>query len=153
MFGRDSWTIRLRAKELMLLNCGVGEDSWESLRLQGDPTSQSQRKSTLNSHWKDWYKTEAPILWPSDEESQPIRKDPNARKDWRQEEMMMTGWDSWMASPSQRTWVWASSRKLWRTGKSGVLQSMGLQRVGHNWVSEQQQEASNLSPQSYQSRY
>ena len=38
----------------MLLNCDVGEDSWESLGLQGDPTSQSQRKSILNIHWKDW---------------------------------------------------------------------------------------------------
>ena len=38
----------------MLLNCGVGEDSWESLGLQGDPTSPSQRKSVLNIHWKDW---------------------------------------------------------------------------------------------------
>ena len=38
----------------MLLNCGVGEDSWESLGLQGDPTSPSQRKSVLNTHWKDW---------------------------------------------------------------------------------------------------
>ena len=37
----------------MLLNCGVGEDSWESLGLQGDPTSQSERKSVLNIHWKD----------------------------------------------------------------------------------------------------
>ena len=38
----------------MLLNCGVGEDSWESLGLQGDPTSPSQKKSVLNIHWKDW---------------------------------------------------------------------------------------------------
>ena len=38
----------------MLLNCGVGEDSWESLGLQGDPTSPSWRKSVLNIHWKDW---------------------------------------------------------------------------------------------------
>ena len=38
----------------MLLNCGVGEDSWESLGLQGDPTSPSLRKSVLNTHWKDW---------------------------------------------------------------------------------------------------
>ena len=38
----------------MLLNCGVGEDSWESLGLQGDPTSQSWRKSVLNIYWKDW---------------------------------------------------------------------------------------------------
>ena len=38
----------------MLLNCGVGEDSWESLGEQGDQTSPSKRKSTLNIHWKDW---------------------------------------------------------------------------------------------------
>ena len=44
----------LSTEELMLLNCGVGEDSWESLGLQGDQTSQSSRKSVLNIHWKDW---------------------------------------------------------------------------------------------------
>ena len=44
------------------------------------------------------------------------------------------GWNSWMVSPTQWTWVWASSRSWWRTGKLGVLQSMGLQRVGHDWV-------------------
>ena len=39
---------------VMLLNCGVGEDSWESLGLQGDPTSPSWRRSVLSVHWKDW---------------------------------------------------------------------------------------------------
>ena len=38
----------------MLLNCGIGEDSWESLGLQGDPTTPSWRKSVLNIHWKKW---------------------------------------------------------------------------------------------------
>ena len=38
----------------MLLNCGVGKDSWESLGLQGDPTSPSQRRSVLGVHWKNW---------------------------------------------------------------------------------------------------
>ena len=38
----------------MLLSCGVGEDSWESLGLQGDPTSPSQRRSALGVHWRDW---------------------------------------------------------------------------------------------------
>ena len=41
-------------KELMPLNCGAGEVSWESLGQQGDKTSQSEEKSTLNTHWKDW---------------------------------------------------------------------------------------------------
>ena len=46
------------------------------------------------------------------------------------------GWDCWMASPSQWTWVWASSGSWWWTGRPGMLQSMGSQRVGHNWVTE-----------------
>ena len=44
------------------------------------------------------------------------------------------GWDDWMASPTRWTWVWASSRIWWWTGKPGVLQDMGSQRVIHNWV-------------------
>ena len=46
---------RPSTKELMLLNCGVGEDSWETVGLQGDQTSPSWRKSFLNIHWKDWF--------------------------------------------------------------------------------------------------
>ena len=54
MYGCESWTIRrLSTEELMLLNCGVGEDSCESRGLQGDPTSQSYRKSVLNILWKN----------------------------------------------------------------------------------------------------
>ena len=45
---------RLNAEELMLSNCGNGEDSWESLGLQGNPTSPSYRRSVLGVHWKDW---------------------------------------------------------------------------------------------------
>ena len=46
------------------------------------------------------------------------------------------GWDGWMASPIQWTWIWASSRSWWWTGKPGMLQSMGSQRVGHDWATE-----------------
>ena len=46
------------------------------------------------------------------------------------------GWDGWMASSTQYTWVWASSGSWWWTVKPGVLQSMELQRVGHNWGTE-----------------
>ena len=46
------------------------------------------------------------------------------------------GWDGWMASRTQWTWVWASSGSWWWTGKPGMLQSMGSQRVGHDWVTE-----------------
>ena len=46
------------------------------------------------------------------------------------------GWDSWMASATQWAWIWTSSWSWWWIGKSGVLQSMGSQRVGHNWATE-----------------
>ena len=77
---------------------------------------------------------ETPIFWPPDAKNWLIIKDPAAGKDWRQEEKGTTGdWDSWMASLIQWTWVWASSGSWWQTGKPGVLQSMGSQRVGHEW--------------------
>ena len=74
----------------MLLNCGVGEHSWESLVLQGDPTSESWRKSVLNIHWKDWCWNWNSNLWPSNVESWLIWKDPDAGKDWRREEKGIT---------------------------------------------------------------
>ena len=46
------------------------------------------------------------------------------------------GWDAWMVSLTQWTWVWASSGSWWWTGKPGVLQSMGSQGVGHDWATE-----------------
>ena len=46
------------------------------------------------------------------------------------------GWDGWMASLTQWTWVWVNSGSWWWTGRPGVLQSTGFQRVGHNWVAE-----------------
>ena len=46
------------------------------------------------------------------------------------------GWDGWMASPTQRTWVWVNSGSWWWTGRPGVLQFMGSKTVGHNWVTE-----------------
>ena len=46
------------------------------------------------------------------------------------------GWDGWMASPTQQTWVWVNSGSWWWTGRFGMLWSMGSQRVGHDWVTE-----------------
>ena len=62
------------------------------------------------------------------------RKDPDAAEDWGQEEKGTTGWDGWMASPTQWTWVWINSGRWWWTGRPGVLQPMGSQRVGHDWA-------------------
>ena len=71
--------------------------------------------------------TETPILWPPDVKNWLIGKDPDAGKDWRWEKGT-TGWDGWMASPTQWTWVWVGSRSWWWTGRPGMLQSMGSQR-------------------------
>ena len=46
------------------------------------------------------------------------------------------GWDAWMASLTQWTWVWINSGSWWWTGRPGMLRFMGLQRVGHNWATE-----------------
>ena len=46
------------------------------------------------------------------------------------------GWDGWMVSPTQWTWVWVNSGSWWWTGRPGVLQSMGSQRVRHDWATE-----------------
>ena len=51
---------------------------------------------------------ETPILWPPDVKNRLLGKDPDAGKDWRQEEKGMTGWDGWMESPTQWTWVWVA---------------------------------------------
>ena len=77
---------------------------------------------------------ETPILWPPDVKNWLTRKNPDAGKDWRQEEKGMT--DGWMASPAWWTWVWVSSGSWWWTGKTGMLQSMGWQRIRQDWATE-----------------
>ena len=71
-----------------------------------------------------------PILCPPDVKNWHIVKDPDAEKDWRQEEKGTTGWDGWMASPTRWTWVSVNSGSWWWTGRPGVLRFMGSQRVG-----------------------
>ena len=132
---------RLSTEELMLLNCGVGEDSFKS-PLDGKDIQPANPKGKQSWIFIGRTDAEAPILWPPDAKSWLIRKDPDVEKDWRKEEKRTTGWDGWMASLTQWTWVWASSGSWWRTGKAGVLQFTGSKRIGHNWATEQQQHES-----------
>ena len=82
-------------------------------------------------------KVETPVLWPPDAKNWLIGKDPDAEKDWRREfSGDDRGWDGWMASPTQWKWVWVNSGSWWWTGRPDMLQSVGLQRVGHDWVTE-----------------
>ena len=119
----------------MPLNYGVREDSWESLGLQGDPTSPSWRKSVLNIHWKD-------RCWNSNTLATWCEELSHLKRSWCWERLKARGegdnrgWDGWMASPVQWTWVWINSGSWWWTGRPGVLQSMGSQRVRHDWATE-----------------
>ena len=120
----------------MFLNCGVGENSWESLGQLGDPTSPSKRKAVLNNHWTDWCWS-----WNSNILATWCKELTYLKRPWcwarlKSGEWDDRGWDSWMASPTQQTWVWVNSRSWWWTGKPGVLQSMGSQRVRHDWATE-----------------
>ena len=114
----------------MLLNCGVGEDSWESLGLQGDPTSQSSRKLVLNIHWKYW-------CWSCNTLATWCKELTHWKRSWcwegfRGGEGDNRGWDAWMASLTQWMWVWVNSGSWWWTGRP----VMGSQRVRHNWAAE-----------------
>ena len=89
---------------------------------------------------------ETPILWLLDEELTHLKRP------WCWEGLKAAGEgdhrgrDGWIASPTGWTWVWAKSRRWWRTVKLGVLQSMESQRVTHNWVTEQQQKCKTNPP-------
>ena len=128
---------KLSTKELMLLNCGVGENSWESLGLQGDPTSPFWRRSVLGVLWRDWCWS-----WNSDTLATWCKGLTHLKRPWCWERFRAggegdnRGWDGWMASPTLWTWVWVDSRSWWRTGRPGVLRFMGSRRVGHNWATE-----------------
>ena len=85
----------------MLLNCGVGEDSWESLGLQGDQPVHPKGDQSWEFIETTDVEVETPILWPPDAKSWLIWKDPDAGKDWGQEEKgttedEMVGWNHWL---------------------------------------------------------
>ena len=120
----------------MLLNCGVGEDSWESLGLQGDPTSPFWRRSVLGVLWKEWCWS-----WNSSTLATSCKELTHWKRLWCWEGLWAggegddRGWDGWMASLT-RTWVWVNSGSWWWTGRPGMLRFMGSQRVGHDWATE-----------------
>ena len=85
----------------MLLNCGAGEDSWESLNCKQIKTVNLKGNQLWIFIGRTDSEVEAPILWLPDTKSLLIRKDPDAGKDWRQEENGMTeskviGWPHWL---------------------------------------------------------
>ena len=100
----------------------VGEDSWESLGLQRDLTSPSWRRSVLGVHWKDWCWS-----WSSNTLATWCEELTHLKRPWCWERLREggegddRGWDSWMASPTQWTWVWVNCGSWWWTGKPGAV--------------------------------
>ena len=114
----------LSAEELMLLNCGVGENSWKSLGLEEDPSSQSSRTSVLIIHWKDWcwsWNSSTLAIW--------CEELTHMKRPWCWERLKAggegddRGWDGWMVSPTRWTWVWVNSRGWWWTVWPGCCDS------------------------------
>ena len=120
----------------MLLNCGVGEDSWESL----DSKEIKPVHPKGNQSWIFIGRTDAELklqyfghlIWTAGSWEKTLcweRLKVGGEGEDR-------GWHGWMASLTQWTWVLTGSESWWWTGKPSVLQSMGLQRVGHAWATE-----------------
>ena len=121
----------------MFLKCGVGEDFWSPLDYK-----EIQPVHLKGNHpWifigRTGAEAETPVLriiW--------FKELTRWKRPWCWERLRAggegdnRGWDGWMASPTQWTWVWASSRSWWWTGRPGVLQSMGSQRFGPDQVAE-----------------
>ena len=138
MYGCESWTVKkAEHQKIDAFALWFGEDSWESLGLQGDPTSPSERRSVLGIHWKGWCWS-----WNSNTLATSCEELTHWKRPWYWEDLEAggegddRGWDGWMASPTRWTWVWVTSGSLWWTGRPGVLWFMGSQRVRHDWTTE-----------------
>ena len=140
MYGCENWTIRkaeCRWTDAFKLWC------WRRLlRVPWTARRSNQpilKEIVLNIHWKDWCWS-----WNSSTLATWCKEPTHWKRPWCWERLRARGEeddrgrDDSMASPTQQTWVWANSRRWWRTGKAGMLQSMGSQRGRHDWAAEQQ---------------
>ena len=119
----------------MLSNCGVGGGSWESLGL-----ARRSNRSILKEINPEYSLEQLMLKLKLQYFGHLMRRATHWKRCWCWQRLRAgreggdRGWDGWMASPTQWTWVWTNSRRWWRTGKFGVLQSMGLQRARYDWV-------------------
>ena len=138
MYRCESWTVKKAERQRIAafeLQC------WRRL-LRVPWTSGRSNKSILKEkiqgvHWKDWC-----LSWNSNTLVTSCKELIHWKRPWcwvglgAGGEGDNRGWDGWMASPTRWTWVWMDSGSWWWTGRPGVLRFMGLQRVGHDWVTE-----------------
>ena len=138
LYGYESWTIKkakLQRIDAFALWC------YRRL-LRVTWTARRSNKSILkeispNIHWKDWCWS-----WNSNTLATSCEELTHLKIPWCWERLRAggegeaRGWDGWMASPTQWTWVLRSSGSWWLTGRPGALQSMGSQTGGHDWGTE-----------------
>ena len=134
MYGNENWTIKKAEGRRIELWC------WRLLRFPW--TARRSNKSILKDispeyHWEDWCWS-----WNSNTLATWYKEPTHWKRSWWWERLKVREegddleWDGWMASLTRWTWVWVGCGSWWWTGKPGVLQFMGLQRVWHDWVTE-----------------
>ena len=141
MYRSESWALKKAECQRII----VFKFLCKSRLLRVPWTARRSNQSILKEIYQPWIfigrtdaEIEAPILWPPNAKSQLIGKDPDAGKEWRQEEQgttedQMIGWHHLLNGHElEQTW------KQWRMGKPGKLQTVGSQRVGNDLATEQQ---------------
>ena len=141
MYGCESWTIKKAACQRI-----DAFELWCWRRLLRVPwTARRSNQSILKEispehslkHWCWSWNSNTLTTW--------CKEGTHRKRPWCWERLKAVregdkrGWDGWMASPTWWTWLWASSGSWWWTRKPVLLQSMGSQRAGHKWTTEQQQ--------------
>ena len=136
--GCESWT--LKKAECQRIDAF---ELWYWIRLLRVPWTARRsnqsilKRSVLNIHWKDWC-----WRWNSNTLATWCEELTHLKRPWCWEwlkaggEGDLRGWDGWMASPTQWTWIWVDSGSWWWTGRPGMLWFMGWQKVGHDWTTE-----------------
>ena len=138
VYGHDSWTIKkaeCRRIDAFELWCW-----WGLLRV---PWTARRSNQSILKKISPGYSLEGLMLnWNSNTLATWYKEQTYLKRPWCWKRLKAggegddRGWDSWMASPTQWTWVWVNSESWWLSGRPGVLQSMGLQRVGHGWATK-----------------
>ena len=136
MYGCVSWTIKKAECQRI-----VAFELWCWRRLSRVPwiarrSNQSILKEISPGCSLEGLMLQLPILWPPD------AKRTHLKRPWCWERLMAggeednRGWNGWMASLTQWTWVWVDSRSWWWIGRPGVQRFIGSQRVGHDWATQ-----------------
>ena len=138
MYGCESWTIkkaehwRIDAFELWCWR-GLSRIPWTARRSNQSILKEISPKCALEGlmlklklqYLTTWFEELTHLKWPWCWERLKVEGKGDSR-----------GWDGWMTSPTQWKWVWVNSGSWWWTGRPGLLQSMGSQRVGYDWATE-----------------